>query len=359
VTNVLDLFRLDGKVAVVTGASSGLGADIVLAARRTGRLQEVAAQIEDLGRRALPVEADIADPDSCQAMVHDAIGGFGRIDILVNNAGVGTAVPTLRETPEQFRHVIDVNLNGCTGRRSLRPGHGARLQHRQRQQRPGPDQVLRPQAAYAASKAGVLGLIRDLAQQWSGRRGIRVNAIAPGYFASEMTVPSQHTAPGAGWTTSRPSCPAGPGSATACTGSRATGEPGRHRTGRRRAYPQRRHLPEAEQPAVLAQALAAATAITNDYIHAEALAGLAPHLPADLVPQALGSAPRRNPEPLVALLERAWALQARGTHLTYIGLLRDCLTGIDRGVCLDILVAAAPAIAATGGQRLSGNPHMR
>jgi NAD(P)-dependent dehydrogenase (short-subunit alcohol dehydrogenase family) len=199
VTNVLDLFRLDGKVAVVTGASSGLGAgfaralgqagaDIVLAARRTDRLREVAAQVEDLGRRALPVGVDISDPDGCQAMVTGAIGEFGRIDILVNNAGIATAVPALRETPAQFRQVIDVNLSGVYWAaqacgRVMEPGSSI----------VNISSVLAliksyaPQAAYAASKAAVLGLTRDLAQQWSGRRGIRVNAIAPGYFASEMT----------------------------------------------------------------------------------------------------------------------------------------------------------------------------
>jgi NAD(P)-dependent dehydrogenase (short-subunit alcohol dehydrogenase family) len=123
VTNVLDLFRLDGKVAVVTGASGGLGAgfalalaqagaDIVLAARRTDRMAEVARRIEDLGRRALPVRVDISDPADCEALADGALAEFGRIDILVNNAGVGTAVPALRETPEQFRQVIDINLNG-------------------------------------------------------------------------------------------------------------------------------------------------------------------------------------------------------------------------------------------------------
>ncbi|MGD0703145.1 MAG: SDR family oxidoreductase [Trebonia sp.] len=198
-TNVLDLFRLDGKVAVVTGASSGLGAgfcralaqagaDIVLAARRTDRLHEVAKQIEDLGRRALAAGVDITDPDGCEAMAKDAMAEFGRIDILVNNAGVGTAVPALRETPEQFRQVVDINLYGLYWAtqacgRVMEPGSSI----------VNISSVLAliksyaPQAAYSASKAGVLGLTRDLAQQWSGRRGIRVNAIVPGYFASEMT----------------------------------------------------------------------------------------------------------------------------------------------------------------------------
>src|SRR6059058_5841839 len=99
--SITDLFRLDGKVAVVTGASSGLGvafaqalaqagADVVLGARRVDRLHAT---------RDLAVQTDVSDPSACQALVDAAVDGFGRVDVLVNNAGIGTAVPATRETP--------------------------------------------------------------------------------------------------------------------------------------------------------------------------------------------------------------------------------------------------------------------
>jgi NAD(P)-dependent dehydrogenase (short-subunit alcohol dehydrogenase family) len=196
---VLDAFRLDGKVAVVTGASSGLGvafaealaqagADVALGARRADRLQETKALVEAAGRRAIAVATDVAEPEDCTALVQAAVRDLGRVDILVNNAGVGTAVPATRETPEQFRSVIDVNLNGAywmaqAAGRVMGPGSSiinisSVL---------GITTAGLPQAAYAASKAALNGLTRDLAQQWTGRKGIRVNAIAPGFFVSEMT----------------------------------------------------------------------------------------------------------------------------------------------------------------------------
>ncbi|MBM4197119.1 MAG: SDR family oxidoreductase [Gammaproteobacteria bacterium] len=196
---ILDRFRLDGRVAIVTGASSGLGvsfakalaeagADVVLGARRQDKLAQTRELVEATGRRALAVGTDVTRPEDCQALVDAAMTAFGRVDVLVNNAGVGTAVPALRETPEQFRAVIDLNLNGCywmaqACAKVMKPGSSiinisSVL---------GLTSAGLPHAAYSASKAALIGLTRDLAQQWTQRRGIRVNALAPGYFESEMT----------------------------------------------------------------------------------------------------------------------------------------------------------------------------
>ena len=198
-SSILDSFSLAGKVAIVTGASSGLGvafatglaeagADIAICARRVEKLEETKAQVLERSRRCIAVQADVSNPDDCNRVVAETVDQLGKVDVLINNAGIGTAVPATRETPDEFRRVIDINLNGSyfmaqACGRAMREGGsivniGSVI---------GSTSAFLPQAAYASSKAAIIGLTRDLAQQWTGRKGIRVNALAPGFFKSEMT----------------------------------------------------------------------------------------------------------------------------------------------------------------------------
>ena len=198
-SSILESFSLAGKVAIVTGASSGLGvafavgladagADIAICARRVEKLEQTKAQVEERGRRCVAVQADVSNPDDCNRVVAETVDQLGKVDVLINNAGIGTAVPATRETPDEFRRVIDINLNGSyfmaqACGRAMRDGGsivniGSVI---------GSTSAFLPQAAYASSKAAIIGLTRDLAQQWTGRKGIRVNALAPGFFKSEMT----------------------------------------------------------------------------------------------------------------------------------------------------------------------------
>jgi NAD(P)-dependent dehydrogenase (short-subunit alcohol dehydrogenase family) len=160
----------------------------VLAARRQEMLETTAAEVEAIGRRALVVPADITLVEDCQRVVQRASAFFGRVDGLVNNAGVSIAVPALHESPEQFRAVIDLNLMGAywtaQAAAAAMTSGGSIVNV---SSIIGLTSAELPQAAYATSKAGLLGLTRDLAAQWSGRRSIRVNALAPGFFESEMT----------------------------------------------------------------------------------------------------------------------------------------------------------------------------
>ncbi len=195
----IDRFRLDDKVVLITGASSGLGlgfaramasagATLVLAARRQEKLEALAADLRAQGTNVLTRRTDVSVQEQCEELADAAAAELGRIDVLVNNAGAGPAGSALREDPAVFRSTIDTNLNGVYWMARACAPHmpqGSSIVNVASVL--GSVASRYPQAGYCASKAGVLGLTRDLAQQWSLRRGIRVNALCPGYFDSEIT----------------------------------------------------------------------------------------------------------------------------------------------------------------------------
>jgi NAD(P)-dependent dehydrogenase (short-subunit alcohol dehydrogenase family) len=197
VIDVASLFRLDGLVAVVTGASSGLGARfarvlhaagarVVLAARRYDRIEALAAELPG----TLAVRADLLIEADRRMLVERASSLTGTVDVLVNNAGMGRSYPALEEPVDHFRDVLDVNVTAVFELSRLA---AAPMIERGRGSIVNIASILGlvasapiQQASYAASKGAVVNLTRELAVQWA-RRGIRVNAIAPGWFPSEMT----------------------------------------------------------------------------------------------------------------------------------------------------------------------------
>jgi NAD(P)-dependent dehydrogenase (short-subunit alcohol dehydrogenase family) len=200
-TDPAALFDLRGRVAIVTGASSGLGvafarglvaagAHVVLAARRVERLDALAAELEQAGGQALAVGCDVVRESDVERLVAAAQERFGRIDVLVNNAGSVHVGPAEDEPLARFREIVDVNLMGAfscaqrVGRVMLAAGRGSIVNVASVLGLVASGQV--KQTSYCASKGAVVNLTRELGAQWA-RRGVRVNAIAPGWFESEMT----------------------------------------------------------------------------------------------------------------------------------------------------------------------------
>ncbi|MCL4464969.1 MAG: 3-oxoacyl-ACP reductase FabG [Chloroflexi bacterium] len=191
--------RLRGKSAIVTGGSRGIGlaiarglaregANVVLAGRQGSALAGPAAELAGLGVKAIPVQADVSQQPDVERLVARAVDELGRVDILVNNAGIQYRLPSEQMDIEGWRRVIDTNLNGvfmccqAAGRVMLKQRSGSIINIASLSSFVGMPQ----RAPYGTAKTAVVGLTRVLAAEW-GRRGVRVNAIAPGYILTEMT----------------------------------------------------------------------------------------------------------------------------------------------------------------------------
>ncbi len=196
------LFDLQGRVAIVTGGSVGLGrqmaeglaemgANLVLCARKEERCRQAAEELQSLGVQVLALGCDVKDPESVSAVAEATMQRFGQIDILINNAGTSWGAPAEEMTLPQWNKVLETNLTGtflfsqAVGKVMIAQRRGAIINIASIAGLQGTSDEMSA-IGYTASKGGVIAFTRDLATKWA-RHGIRVNAIAPGWFPSDMS----------------------------------------------------------------------------------------------------------------------------------------------------------------------------
>lgn len=201
--NVMDLFKLDGKTAIVTGGGRGLGAQIaegfaeaganvVLCSRKVEACEEMAEKLKAKGGRALALECDVTKPEDVENVVKKTLEEFGAIDILVNNSGATWGAPVLEMPLDAWRKVIDVNITGtflmsqAAGEAMVKQGSGKIINIASVAGLGGIDPKLMDTIGYNTSKGAVITFTKDLAAKW-GQHNINVNAIAPGFFPTKMS----------------------------------------------------------------------------------------------------------------------------------------------------------------------------
>lgn len=201
--SVMDLFNLKGKTAIVTGGGRGLGhqmsialaemgANVVACSRKVENCEALVSEIKEMGGQALALKCDITNPDDVQAVVDATLKEFGTIDILVNNSGASWGAPALEMPLEAWHKVIEVNVTGtflmtqAVARHMVERGEGSIINLASVAALKGSDPRVMDAIGYQASKGAIVSFTRDMAAKL-GPKGVRINAIAPGFFPTKMS----------------------------------------------------------------------------------------------------------------------------------------------------------------------------